>query len=306
MSPKNKGTFGRGKPPITDPDEFITGVQTTAERLKPYVPHIVLGSGAILLISIAVATYAWLSDRRAQAATDTFTEVVQVASQRVGMPTFTSSGEPGDVEFETAAERAEAALERIEELRDRHGSARLSTRARLLEGKYLLELGRYDEARTAYRAVAESDAPEIVRVQAREGLAYTHEEEALAAEGAAEREQGLERALELFALMQAEEGGPLRAHALYHQGRVLAALGRADDAIERLGEARAASGSLGIQSEIDARLAQLDAPATAVEPADPVGGDDAPAEAEGLDAVEEPVESTPEPAGEAARDTGEP
>jgi tetratricopeptide (TPR) repeat protein len=275
VSPKNKGTFGRGKPPITDPDEFITGVQTTAERLKPYVPHIVLGSGAILVVSIAVALFSWLGERRAAGATASFTEVVAVTGQRVGMPMFVG-GELKDPEFNTADARATAALDRLERLRQSYGSAKLSSRARLLEGKLLLELGRYDEARAAYRSVANSDASAILRVQAREGLGYSHEEEAFAAEDAAAREQGLERALELYEQMQPSEDGVLHAYALFHQGRVLAALGRVDEAIERLEKGRNVDGGVGVRAEIEDRLALLRAPGAGVPPPAPA----APAEPE--------------------------
>jgi tetratricopeptide (TPR) repeat protein len=271
VSPKNKGTFGRGKPPITDPDEFITGVQTTAERLKPYVPHIVVGSGAILVVSIAVALFSWLGDRRAQAATASFSEVVAVTGQRVGMPVFTG-GELSPPEFDTAEARATAALGRLETLQKSHGSARVSSRARLLEGKLLLEVGRYEEARAAFRAVADSNAPAILRVQAREGLGYSYEEEAFAAEDAAARERGLERALEHFEQMQPREDGLLRAYALFHQGRVLAALGRTDEAVERLEEGRNTDGGVGVRAEIDDRLALLRSPggAAPAAPADEV------------------------------------
>lgn len=289
MSPKNKG---RNKAPITDPDEFISGVQSAADRLKPYAGHIVLGAGVLLLVALALAVYSWIIDRRETSATEAFAEILDISGEPVGQrPMPTPQGGMIEPSFETSEERAEEALERLEAFLNDHGSAALAGRARLLEGRLLLDLGRYDEAREALRAVAESDdALDLSRAIAREGVGYAYEGEARAEDDAEARQRGLESALAAFEDMEAADDGPMWAQALYHQGRLLEDLGREDEAIERYREAREAPGRSWLASEIDERLVALDAPPeesgeqgeVPLEPADPA---DAPSDAEGAPAA---------------------
>ncbi len=275
MSPKNKG---RNKAPITDPDEFIAGVQTTAERLKPYAGHIVLGAAVLLVVSLVIVIYSWIGDRRAEAATDAFAEVVAITGEFAGMPMPTPEGGMVQPTYETSAEQAEAALERLEHLRAEHGSAVITKRARLLEGSLLLRLDRFDEAREAYQSVVDSDAPELWRVQAREGIAYAHEGEALAVDDDPDaRQDGLERALDSFAAMQPDEEGLRRATALYHQGRILDELGRRDEAVEKLEQAITRGGP-GVTAEAQQRLAALGEAPASPEDGGPTPGADIPSD----------------------------
>ena len=46
---KNKGKFGKGKPKIEDQDEFVSGVQQVAERVRPYAKQLIIGASVILI-----------------------------------------------------------------------------------------------------------------------------------------------------------------------------------------------------------------------------------------------------------------
>jgi len=89
-------------------------------------------------------------------------------------------------------------------------------------------------------------------VVAREGVGYT-----LEAKGE------LDAALEAFRAMQPDEGGPRREYALYHEGRILSAQGKKDEAKAAFEKAleKAKEVTSTLQPMIEVRLAQVDAPA---------------------------------------------
>ena len=101
----------------------------------------------------------------------------------------------------------------------------------LLRARQLMVLKRFDEAAAAFGEVSRSaDLPEPVRLSAREGVGYALEAKAEATEDVAARKQALESALKAFVDMQPADDGQRRDWSMYHQGRVLATLGRADEA----------------------------------------------------------------------------
>src|SRR4029079_7824685 len=96
-------------------------------------------------------------------------------------------------------------------------------------------------------------------VLAREGLGIALEMKAEKEKDAAARQKGLEEALAAFQAMQPDEKGPRYAYALYHQGRILALLGKNAEAKEKLEKAKELGKDTKLPELIDERLASLGA-----------------------------------------------
>jgi predicted RNA polymerase sigma factor len=73
------------------------------------------------------------------------------------------------------------------------------------------------------------------------------------------RQKGLEEALAVFQSMQPDDKGPRHAYALYHQGRILALLGKTAEAKARLEKAKELGKDTTLAELIDERLAGLGA-----------------------------------------------
>ena len=102
-----------------------------------------------------------------------------------------------------------------------------------------MQAGKLDEAIAEYKQGP--DGKGLDGVLAREGLGIALETKAQAEKDAAARQKGLEEALAVFKTMQPDEKGPRHAYALYHQGRILALLGKnaeAKAAFEKAKDAR--------------------------------------------------------------------
>lgn len=104
---------------------------------------------------------------------------------------------------------------------------------------------------TSYRS------PEQVK-GALEGVAYSLEAKALGNEDAAARQSGLELALQAFVDLQPSEGGPMRDYSLYHQGRVLVALGKPADGIAKYKQLLTELPDSSLTPLVEARLESID------------------------------------------------
>src|SRR4029079_3801494 len=92
-------------------------------------------------------------------------------------------------------------------------------------------------------------------VLAREGLGLALEMKAEQEKDAAARQKGLEEALVAFQAMQPDDKGPRYAFALYHQGRILALLGKNAEAKTQFEKAKEAGKDTGLPALIEERLA---------------------------------------------------
>jgi predicted negative regulator of RcsB-dependent stress response len=101
---------------------------------------------------------------------------------------------------------------------DAHPDTLAAAWARVSEGRVRFEQGQVEQARTAYQAALEGTDDEAVRWAALEGLAYTLEAEQ-------SNDQAIERLEELRAVDQT-----LAPIAGYHQGRILLAQGKLEEA----------------------------------------------------------------------------
>ena len=83
---------------------------------------------------------------------------------------------------------------------------------------------------------AASKAPEPLRLTAMEGVGYSLEAKALANEDASAQQSGLQAALQAFEQLQPNKDGAMRDYSLYHQGRILIAMGKVDEGVAKFKE----------------------------------------------------------------------
>lgn len=95
-------------------------------------------------------------------------------------------------------------------------------------------------------------------MSALEGVGYALEAKAMANEEASARQSGLEAALRAFTDLQPSEGGPMRDYALYHQGRVLVAMGKQDEGVAKFRQLLSELPDSGLTTTVEGRLDSLD------------------------------------------------
>jgi len=264
VSPKNKGKFGKGKPTdIPETDEFISGVDRILRALKPHALRLGIFFGVVALIVIGFTVWKWWGQRKASAATSVYAQAVALSEVPV------SKDPPEDVDkrppdpralpthYATRADRAKAVLGKVEELQSDYGSTGPAKQADLLGADALYELGKYAEAAEHYKAYMDHGGPDELVVTAREGLAYSLEAQAMAEKDAAARQAALEKALAAFEAMQPKADGARRDEALFHQARVLASLGRTDDAVKRFEQILKDHPSSPLKDDVELRLLAL-------------------------------------------------
>lgn len=277
MSPKNKGKFGQGKPAVELQDEFVSGVSQMAEKLKPHVKLIAAISAVLAVILISWYTYQYLDERAETKATALFRQALDIADRPVQEPEPEPENEdqdaeaapgaatddaaqpdaPADGPFPSEQARAEAVLVPLQRLREDYGSTDTARAARLLHASALYAAGRFQETIAMYEEILADQGVAELAPGAREGLGYAQEALALASEDQAARQAGLEKALATFGEIQTKEDGPQREVALYHQARILATLGKREDAIASLKKASEIAPDSPLRNDIRQRLAQL-------------------------------------------------
>lgn len=263
MSPKNKGKFGRAKgEEIPVEDEFVSGVSRFGERLKPHARRLVaLGIGVLVAVFAAVGYQAFQQGKEAEASA-LLQQALELSNRQLIEDEvereLLSSAAPGAPDiWSSIEERNQAVLEKLDAIETNYAATRVAQNARLVRAGILLDAGRFDDALASYEAVA-SDAAALPHnaLIAREGKGYALEGKAETLDGDAHT-KAMEQALAAFEAMQPDAEGPGADRAAFHQGRVLQALGRKDEAVARFEQVLERSPSSPFRSDIDNRLATL-------------------------------------------------
>lgn len=242
--------------------------------------RLTLGIGLLVVVVIAVSVYVYDRQRskRAEATRVLASAVAFEARAKVGEPDQLPDGSVRNPPFpllKEEAQRAERVNKTLGELSDSEGGSAADIAGDLVRAAQKMKFGNHAEAVDLYRRFLER-APEQhpLAFLAREGLGF-----ALEASG------DLEGALREYKLLGPEKGGFYRDAALYHQGRVLEALGRQDEALEiyRKYNTEYPQTEMSMaQQEVRARLEALDPAALTNPAAEP------PAAPEGEEAGETP------------------
>jgi tetratricopeptide (TPR) repeat protein len=278
VSPKNKGKTGTPSTAV-EPDQFVAGVTTFADRLKPHVGKLVAVVGLLLVAAVAFITWRWWDGRNEAKASALYAQAMEILNRRVDPPKEADptkdASEPAEpaalpgeeeedkpITYPSIKVRAETALKALDKLAADFGGTDVDRSARMLRAAALDQAGRGDDAAKLYQDVATSEGGEIASL-AREQLGYVYEAKAMAAADPSARQAGLTQALEQFKLIQPKDGATRRDLALYHEGRILGLMDKHDEAVAALEKALAIVNKNGAKSalktDIERRLALLDA-----------------------------------------------
>lgn len=250
-----------------EPDEFVAGVNRWAEALRPHALKIAIAVGLVAVLLVGFATLRWVKERSAARATASFVAALEAADRPVrepgedGAEPVAAPDEPAP--YASAEERARQVLAHAEAVEAKGG---LGAAAALVRARALMELERFADAAREFATAASGELPEPARLAAREGVGYAYEAEAERAEDPAARTAAFERALEAFRDMQPAEDGPRRDWALYHEARVLATLGKRDEARASYQKILETLPDTVLKGDIEIRLAALGAGANAPAP----------------------------------------
>lgn len=201
-------------------------------------------SAVVVVAAAALFTWGAMKTRRYSTAGALLAEATKIARAEV-------NDSPGEGEFATVATRAQAADAKLQQVVSEAPGSLTAAWAQLARARLLVEQGQVAEAREAYEAALGVD-DETVSWLALEGLAYTYE-----AEGA------LDQALEKLEALRGL-GKTTAPIAQYHQGRLLMAQDKRDQAKETLQAVLTALQEPGAPSlphtkaQVEARLAVLE------------------------------------------------
>jgi predicted negative regulator of RcsB-dependent stress response len=149
--------------------------------------------------------------------------ILVIAAVGIGWSTYSRSqsakaGNELAAVLELESEDPEKLASQYAAAADAHPGTLAAAWARVGEGRVRFEQGLFEQARTAYQAALDTSDDEAVRWAALEGLAY-----------ALEAEQSYDRALEQLEELRAVDQ-TLAPIAGYHQGRILLARGKLEEA----------------------------------------------------------------------------
>ncbi len=257
---KNKGTHGRGKvdPELTEPDEFVQRVNSLSDTLQPHLKKIAIGIGIVTAGIIAWQVKGWMHDKAAKKSTESYVATMKVLDRPVVGPDDVAPVTSVPVEpFVTEEAKRNAALQALEDLSGE--DMPMASLALPRKAKLLLESGKFDEAAAAYTKVTKSSVPAALRLAAKEGIGYSLEGKAMASKDPDTRQNGLSEALKAFSSLQPNEGSPMYDYSLYHQGRILVAMGKRDEGIVKFKLALDKTSDPSLQFNVETRLDVLGA-----------------------------------------------
>jgi tetratricopeptide (TPR) repeat protein len=224
------------------------GGDSLVERLVPHVKKIAVALGITAVVLVAVFTVRYFKERGREKKSAKIARVLDVADRQIRPAGEEPDPKAKEPTFANAKERAEAVLDAMAKNgTDAGGGA--------YKASLLLQADKVDEAIAEYRKVQATTG--LDGVLAREGLGIALETKAHGEKDAAARQKDLEDALAAFKTMQPNEQGPRYAYALYHQGRILALLGKTAEAKSTLEKAKELGKDGELPTLIDERLASL-------------------------------------------------
>ncbi|MBK9031780.1 MAG: hypothetical protein IPL61_10725 [Myxococcales bacterium] len=229
------------------------GGDSITDRLMPHVKKIAAGAGALVVVIVVYYSYRWYKHTQEEKATTVLVRGLELGDRAV-KPEDASSAAPADGEpsWKTYGERAEATAAAIAKAGRARGAAAV------YEANLLLTAGKLDAALAAFRKVGNGTSDDAVL--AREGVGITLETQAAAATDPAMRQRLLEEALAAFRAVQPDDKGARRDYALFHEARVLEALGKPSEAVAPLTRALSVAPDSMLKQDIENRLAVLGAP----------------------------------------------
>ena len=225
------------------------GGDSIVDRLLPHVKKIAVSAIALVVIISVFYTWRWYQHSKEEKATTALVKGLELGDRPVvAEPT----PEDTDPSFKTYGERAEATAAALAKAGQARGAAAL------FEANQLLVAGKLDAALAAFRKLGTGDGDDAVL--AREGVGVVLETQAAAAKDAAAKQQLLDQALAAYRAVQPDDKGLRRDYALFHEARVLTAMGKAAEAAAPLTRALELVPDTALKQDIENQLAVLGAP----------------------------------------------
>jgi tetratricopeptide (TPR) repeat protein len=234
---------------LKQPDQFVSFWAKAGEWLSTRRRPVIGALVAVLVGAAGVWAVQSLMDTRAERASRDFARIHQVATATL-LPEKDDGNKPTDdvPHFKTDRERLEAAVKEADGFVAGHGAS-LREEALLLKARYLVALGKADEALAIYQDIGGS-LDQRLRFLALEGTGY-----ALEAAGQ------LDKAIAAFDHLaeQAKSAGNLfRDRALYNKARLLERKGSAKEAEKVYRAVLAEAPTTALRDEINNRLGVLE------------------------------------------------
>ncbi len=247
---KNPTTPAGPATPGFNPKTVQLGGESLVDRLLPYVKQIAIGIGVVAVVLTAIFTVKYFKDRGRQQETVKVAKVLDIAQRPIREGVEIDQKANKQPTFGSNKERAVAVVDQLSQ------NTPAATRG-AFKASMLIQAGKLDEAIAEYRL--HTTGKTLDAVLAREGLGIALEMKAEQQKDAAARQKGLEEALAAFQAMQPDDKGPRYAYALYHQGRILALLGKNAEAKTQFEKAKELGKDTGLPQLIEERLASLSA-----------------------------------------------
>jgi tetratricopeptide (TPR) repeat protein len=241
---------------LKNPDQFVSFWTRVAAAVSSHRLLVVGSVVGVVALGLAIWGTTVLVTKRAARASSDFARIERVAAADL-LPAAGDAPRPPQVDdglphFKTEQERMEASLKEADAFISSHSGSRLKDEAQLLKGKYLLALGKPNDAITVYRELLGSGLDSRLRFLAEEGHAY-----ALEATGQ------IDAAITAFGTLADEAqkaGGFYRDRALFSKARLLQGKGgsSAKEAEKLLREILEKTPTTPLREEINDRLATLE------------------------------------------------
>ncbi len=242
---------GTSATPGFDPKPMQLTGDSIVDRLLPHMKQIVIGLVVLAAVLTAIFTVKYFKERGREKETAKIARVLAVSQREVRPAGVEPDPKAKEPTFASNQERAQAVLDAIA----KQGGIK---NAGVFRASMLLQAGKVDEAITEYKQHVKGNS--LDAVLAREGLGIALEAKAEdPKQDAAARQQGLQDALAAFESMQPDEKGPRYAYSLYHQGRILATLGKTAEARTKLEKAKELGAGTQLADLATERLAGLGA-----------------------------------------------
>jgi tetratricopeptide (TPR) repeat protein len=206
-------------------DEFVSFWEHLYEKAAPYARAIAIVSVTALVIVFVVWGLSTWVEKRSEGAAELFGRAVKIYDAELltdGVEPPKSDDESPIPRFKTAAERAQATLDALDELDKKFGSTDVARDALVFRAGVKFDAAQYDDAEALYRKVLER-APKDPSVQAlaREGIGLC-----------AEAKGKLDDALAAYQATEPSTGDFYRDRALYDEARVYVKKGDKKKAVE--------------------------------------------------------------------------
>jgi hypothetical protein len=222
------------------PKPVHIGGESFVDRVLPHVKKIMVAAVVIAVILTGVFAVKWWRHRKQERATEGIAFVTEIANR----PVLPAGAKPDAnvPSFANVKDRAAAVLAALDSEDVDMGH--------VFRGGYLLDAGQTDAAIAEFQAGRSDDG--IDGVLCRENLGIAQEMKAFA--DPANRQKGLEEALETFKVMQPDDQGLRYAYALYHQGRLNITLTKFSEGRALLEKAKLVAGGTDLTTLISRQL----------------------------------------------------